>query len=415
MAGIRPFKAIRPRAGNADQLISRAYLSYTRRELIATLDQNPDSFLHVINPEYHKKNRSPPNSVERFQKTRERFEEFMKKGILQEAPQKGLYLYQQRTRAHSYLGIIGCATVDDALNGTIRKHEKTLAEREKLMTRYLRTCDINAEPVLLTYRDDEEIERIIDRITSDPPEFDLSAPDDGTQHRLWPVTDPMSIQRLQERFADKDALYIADGHHRSASSVRLAQEKRKENPNFTGEEGFNFYMAYFLPESQLTIQGYHRLVKDLNGLSSEAFLEALNKDFEVQSAKKSTETAVHRIKLFLEGNWFSLIPRKGSYQEDDPRSSLDAEILQEKVLEPLLNIDDPRTSKRIDFPGMLDKTEDIETLVRKRGIAAAFVLHPVTLEQLKAVADAGEIMPPKTTWTEPKLRSGLTIYRMGIV
>ncbi len=415
MAHVHPFKAILPRADIASLVPSRTYVSYSRQELINTLREDPYTFLHIINPDWEEKNRPKPHSEARLQQIRGRFEEFLEEGILVEDDKQYFYLYEQVDGDQHYLGIIGCISIDDRLNGTIRSHEETLTKRENLLKEYLKVCDINAEPVLLSYPDEKGLEDKMQVFLRSEPDHAFTTTDDNVSHRMWHIGDPEDIAFIREHFASIPNLYIADGHHRVASSVLLGQEKREALGQWTGKEGFNFFMAYFIPESRLSIFGYHRAIKDLNDLSPEAFLQALEKDFEVREEPGPVEPSqVHRFGLFLEGCWYSLTARPDSFDDNDPVRSLDSSILYHNILYPILGIRDPKASDRVQFAGGPNGMGNLMGLMKKRKMKAGFVLHPVTIQQLKDVSDTGKNMPPKTTWIEPKLRSGLTVYRMDL-
>ncbi len=378
--------------------------------------ENPESFLRVIFPEAGQKGKKTrPNSRERFIKVRERFEEFCLKGVFLRENTPSLYLYQLQSRTEHYMGFVGGASVPEQEAGRIKKHEQTLEKREELLKEYLKVCDINADPVLLCHPDRSDLDRIVNQIRNDPPEYDFTTEDDGRSHRLWVIRDEDRIQEIQSIFSEIPSLYIADGHHRSASSVRLAQEMRGAKGGQSENGGSEHYMAYFLPESQLSIHGYHRCIKDLNGYGKLDFLKALERDFILRSTREPVEpNALHEFGLYLDGEWFRLYPDPGLFDHEDPVHSLDASILYDRILLPLLNVQDPRNSERVHFHGAPKGIEPMMEDVDRGEYRLAFSLSPVPLEQLKEVADREEVMPPKTTWIEPKLRSGLMVYRMGL-
>lgn len=416
MASIKAFQAYRPPQDVADRVVTRTADTYSSQERKELLNEEPYSFLHVIHPEAGSKTkRTRPNSRERFLKVLERFEEFEKEGVFFQDERPGLYLYELTTPQRTFTGFIGTASVEELKNGGIRKHEQTLAEREELLKEYLKVCDINADPVLLAYPDDKTLEERIEELRSGTPEYDFHSSDDDRHHRLWPVFDPELIREIEERFEAIPALYIADGHHRSASSLRLALEMREKTGKSDGKEGFDRFMAFFIPESQLLIHGYHRCLKDLNRHSPRSFLEEVGKKFSVQKSDAPVEShTLHEFGMYLDRNWYRLYPDLSTVPHDDPVDSLDASILYDRLLLPVLEVEDPRTSKRVHFHGSPKGLELLMRSVDEGEYRVAFTLAPVPVEQLKEVADRGEVMPPKTTWIEPKLRSALLIYRMGL-
>jgi uncharacterized protein (DUF1015 family) len=407
MADIIPFRAVRPAPDKVHLVATRSYVSYSRPNLKRKLAENPFSFIHVINPEYSMGLR-PVKGQERFKLVKKKYQEFVNKGILVQESQPVYYIYRQIQPGNSFTGIICGVSIDDYLNGTIKIHEQTITRRERLFKQYLDICNFNAEPVLLTYPDDGLIDAVVDQVTSTRPVYDFSTTD-LIRHQLWTIVSEKDIQAISERFATKNSIYIADGHPRSASSSLLGQERRRCNPAHTGSEMYNYLMACMIPESQLSIYDFNRVVKDLNGLSENDFLERLTVDFDItpQSGIFQPER-LHEISMYLNGKWFAL---RLKYEPVDVRNAghLDAHILSEKILFPHLNIRDLKTDARIEFVSGKVGMDGLELYARKKKMALAFGLFPVTTMQLKAVADAGEIMPPKTTWIEPKLRSGLTI------
>jgi uncharacterized protein (DUF1015 family) len=397
-------------------VITRTADTYSKKERERILQKNPDSFLHVIFPEAgQKQKRTRPNSKERFRKVRERFDEFHHRGVFIQEDQPALYLYELSSGNDRYIGFIGGASVEERERDLIKKHEQTLEKREELLKEYLKVCDINADPVLLCHPDREDLKEIVRGIREGPPSYDLVTEDDGRRHRLWPILDQGLIDRIRGVFDRIPALYIADGHHRSASSVRLAEEMQEASADRSNEAGFEHFMAYFLPESQLRIHGYHRCIKDLNGYDPKDFLRALHRHFRVIPSGTPVEAnALHEFGLYLDGKWYRLHPHPESFDHDDPVGSLDASILYDRVLLPLLDVRDPRNSERVHFHGAPKGLDPMVADVDRGKFRLAFTLAPVPLEQLKEVADRGMVMPPKTTWIEPKLRSGLLIYRMGL-
>jgi uncharacterized protein (DUF1015 family) len=413
LAKISTFKAIRPVRDKVHLVASRAFYSYKRNVLNAKLQSNPYTFIHIINPEFNKKDKTEPNTAERFHKVREMYDSFHKDGIFLQDRKESLYLYRHTSRYSSQLGIIAGASIDDYFNGVIKVHEATLTQREDMFKMYLEVCNFNAEPVLMTYPDSEEASSVYQKYTRTRPEYEFSTTDQ-IKHELWVISKKEDVDKIKAAFSKMDSIYIADGHHRSSSSALYGLDKRKANPDFTGEEDFNYFMAYFIPESELMIYDFNRIVKDLNGLSPEEFLEKIEVNFSVRKKgrKLLKPEAPHHISMFLNGNWYSLIAKKDTYDPDDPIGSLDAYILSKNLLDPVLGITDPKTDERVSFVGGPEGMKGLRKATIKRECMVAFGLYPVSTEQLKAVADAGKIMPPKSTWIAPKLRSGFTIYEM---
>jgi len=410
MAKIIPFKAIRPAADKVHLVATRSYVSYSQINLSRKLAENPYSFIHVINPEYSM-NIKPVKGVSRFPLVREKYLDFVQQGILQQDATPAFYVYRQIQPNDSFTGIICGISNDDYLNGTIKVHEQTLTRREKLFKQYLDVCNFNAEPVLLTYRDDSLIEEIIsETMAQNPPVYDFSTTD-KMRHQMWLIDNPTAIAAISQQFSHKNSIYIADGHHRSASSSLLGKDRKKKNRQHNGNELYNYLMAYLVPESQLTIYDFNRVVKDLNGHSADDFLRLLQADFTITPCDEIYQPErLHNFSLYLNKRWYSLQLKTLPPKDCTPVESLDAQILSDKVLSKLLNIRDLKTDSRIEFVSGKAGMTGLKTYADKKKMAAAFGLFPVTTAQLKAIADANEIMPPKTTWIEPKLRSGLTIF-----
>jgi len=410
MAKIIPFKAIRPAADKVHLVATRSYVSYSQMNLSRKLAENPYSFIHVINPEFSM-NIKPVKGVSRFPLVREKYLDFVQQGILQQDATPAFYIYRQIQPNDSFTGIICGISNDDYLNGTIKVHEQTLTRREKLFKQYLDVCNFNAEPVLLTYRDDSLIEEIINgTMAQNPPVYDFSTTD-KMRHQMWLIDNPTAIEAITQQFSHKNSIYIADGHHRSASSSLLGKDRKKKNRQHTGNELYNYLMAYLVPESQLTIYDFNRVVKDLNGHSAEDFLRLLQADFTITPCDEIYQPErLHNFSLYLNKRWYSLQLKITPPKDCTPVESLDAQILSDKVLSKILNIRDLKTDSRIEFVSGKAGMTGLKTYADKKKMAAAFGLFPVTTAQLKAIADANEIMPPKTTWIEPKLRSGLTIF-----
>jgi uncharacterized protein (DUF1015 family) len=412
MAKIIPFKAIRPTRDKAYLVSSMPAYSYKKHILEAKLETNPYTFLHVINPEYRQDNKTQPNSIERFENVKEKFDEFCNDGIFKQDEKESFYIYRQITETHTYLGLITGIAVDDYLNGNIKIHEHTLTQREETFKLYLDVCQFNAEPVLLTYKDNDEVDTVINKYLDTRSEVEFCSSHKIKQD-LWLVDNKDDIAALTNAFKNINDIYVADGHHRSASSVLYAQSKREENPNYKPEDKFNYFLSYLIPESKLNIVEYNRLVTSLNQHTSESFLVEVEKVFDVEQKNNHyTPTYNHNFSMYLAGKWYSLTAKKGTYNEDDIVGNLDARILTANVLTPILGITDLKTDNRVAFMEGTKGAEGLQEKVDSENAIVAFGLYPVSIEQLKAVADANDIMPPKSTWIEPKMRSGLTIYSL---
>lgn len=400
---------MRPPRDKAGLVASRPYEEYSPGELKAQLEYNPFSFLHIINPGY--KFQQEITGEKRFQLVKNRYLEFKEDNIFIKDDEPSYYVYKIQTRSNSFCGIIAAASVEDYENNCIKRHEDTLAYREELFKDYLKVVGFNTEPVLLTYPDNQIIDELTIDVMSESPEYEFSTHNKET-HYLWKISDPIKTERIKKEFEEMGCVYIADGHHRSASSSLLAKESREANPNHTGEEPYNFFMSYLIAESKLKIYEFSRLVRDLNGLSKEDFLVQLdewfrieNRGYEVYSPSKK-----HHFNMYLGGEFYSLYLRKTSYEFTDSLSSLDTYILYEKILKPLLGIEDLRKDVRIAYIHGKNDLVEMKTKVDSGEFAVGFGMLPLTIDELKLVADEGLTMPPKSTYIEPKLRSGLTIY-----
>lgn len=412
MAKIVPFKAIRPTRDKAYLVSSMPAYIYPKHLLEAKLESNPYTFLHVINPEFRADNKTQPNTVERFEHVREKFDEFHDQGVFLQDEKESFYIYRQITKTNTYVGLISGISVDDYLTGNIKIHEHTLTQREETFKLYLDVCQFNAEPVLLTYEDNPTVDAIINKYINTRSEYEFCTTHHIKQD-LWLVNDENDISTLVEAFKNIKTIYIADGHHRSASSVLYAQSKREENPNYDKEAKFNYFLSYLIPESKLNIIEYNRTVNSLNEHTPESFLEEVGKLFEIEEKVSSfSPTKKHNFSMYLAGKWYSLTARKGTYNDEDIVGNLDARILTENILKPILGIKDLKTDNRIEFMEGTRGAEGLQRKVDNEEAIVAFGLYPVSIEQLKAVADANNIMPPKSTWIEPKMRSGLTIYSL---
>lgn len=409
MAVVKPFRAIRPTIDKVGFVASRSYEEYEEDELHAILQFNPFSFLHIINPGF-KFNKAVAGK-ERFELVRNRYLEFLENGIFRKDTHPCFYLYEIGKDTFKTTGLFCATSVADYENDTIKKHEDTLLKREKLFAEYLHTVGFNAEPVLMTYAQKEGIANTIKDELSKAPEYDVTTTD-KMRHRLWCISDKAVVAKIQEEFESVDALYIADGHHRSASSNLLAKNLRKESKKHLGTEPYNFFMSYLIPESEIKIYGFNRMVKDLNGLSKKEFLVKLDAYFRIEKRDHEiyTPTKKHHFSMYLEGHFYSLYLRQQVYQFTDALSRLDTQILYKTILEPILGVKNLRNDKRIVYGygkyNMIVMKDSIDC----GDFTVGFGMLPITIEEIKAVADAGLVMPPKSTYIEPKLRSGLTIY-----
>ena len=409
MAIVKPFKAVRPSRDKVALVSSKSYDAYTDKELDAKLEFNPFSFLHIINPgyKYHKEF----TGEQRFQMIHNRYEEFKENKIFIKDSSDSFYIYESSDTHNSFCGIIAATAVDDYSNGYIKKHEGTIKKREELFESYLKTTGFNAEPVLLTYEDDENFNKLLLTIQEKRPEYEFSTTDKKL-HRLWLVNDEIHIGEITSFFEKKEVLYIADGHHRSASSSLLKKDLQKENNHHNGTENYNYFMSYIIPESNLKISEFNRFVKDLNGLTVDEFLIELDKSYRIEEKGERfyKPSQKHHFSMYLDGKFYSLYLRKSAYTYKDALSKLDAEILYRTILKPILGIDNLDNNDRIRYRNNKLDMLSIKTLVDNGQFDIGFGMLPITIDEMKKIADAQLIMPPKTSYIEPKLRSGLTMY-----
>lgn len=411
MAVVKPFKAIRPTKDKAFFVASRSYEEYSTEELQAVLQYNPFSFLHIINPGF--KFEKNVTGKERFHLVHNRYLEFLEDNIFLKDEEASFYLYQIEKGDFKSLGFFCACSVEDYRNDVIKKHEDTLEHREELFADYLHTVGFNAEPVLMTYPDCEQVDEIFQRKIQREPEYDFTTTD-RVNHKLWKISYPEGIEKLEKAFAQMDALYIADGHHRSASSNLLAQQMQRENANHHGEEAYNYFMAYLIPESQIRIYEFNRMVKDLNGFSKEEFLIQLDEYFRIEKQGHRTcrPSKKHELCMYLEHEFYTLHLRRTNYEFTDALSQLDTQILYKTILEPILGITDLRNDKRISYGYGKHNLIQMKEAVDNGEFTVGFSLMPTTIDEIKTIADAGLVMPPKSTYIEPKLRSGLAIYEL---
>jgi len=407
MSQIKPFKAFRPTPVVASALASVPYDVINTAEARKLAEGNPVSFLHVCRPEIEFPEGVDEHDDKVYAKGAENLRKFVKEGTLFEEAAPSLYIYQQKMGDHVQAGLVCLCSVKEYENDLIKKHEYTRKDKEDDRTRHVTEQAANAEPVFLTYRAVPYIDGIVDKVRATKPLYDIVTPD-GIGHTVWKLDNESAIYALAHLFDGVEALYIADGHHRTASAVRYGQARRAQAADATGEEPFEYFMAVLFPHNQLKIMDYNRVVKDLNGLTEEQFLAKVGEKFDIAPSAERSPAAPASFGMFLGGKWYSLKAKAGSYPASDPVRSLDVSILQENLLAPILGIQDPRTDKRIDFVGGIRGMDELERRV-KEGMAVAFSMYPTSLVQLMAVSDAGQIMPPKSTWFEPKLRSGLLV------
>jgi len=406
---LHPFRALRPRPELADQVAAVPYDVVNRSEAAQQARGNPRSFLHVGRSEIDLPPDVDPYDSRVYLRAREALDEFLRHGTLVRDGEPALYLYRQTMEGRDQVGVVGCVHVDDYERDLIRKHEKTRPDKEDDRTRHVLALNANAEPVFLTYRGREEIDRAVAPVLASPPLFDFAAAD-GVRHTVWRVPDPAGLVRAFERVPHA---YVADGHHRSASAWRAGKELRARNPNHRGDEEYNWFLAVLFPSDQLRILPYNRVVKDLNRLSPGELLAKLARVGSVGRTDRPEPERSGVFCFYLDGAWYRLELDPAMVDARDPIDSLDVSLLQDRVLGPILGIGDPRTDKRIDFVGGIRGTSELERRVDSGEMAIAFSLYPTSLEQLMAVSDAGQVMPPKSTWFEPKLRSGLFVHELG--
>lgn len=414
MARIKPFKGVRPPKELVEQVESRPYDVLDSDEARAEAGDNKKSLYHIIKPEINFPEGTSEYDPRVYESGAEQFLKFQEQGWLVQDEKENYYLYAQTMNGHTQYGFVVCCHVQDYLNNVIKKHELTRRDKEEDRMKHVRNTRANIEPVFLAYKERPVLTEIINRYAAQMPEYDFIAPIDGFGHRFWLIVDEKDIAVITAEFDQMDALYIADGHHRSAAAALVGKERAEQNPRNTGDEEYNFYMAVCFPEEQLTILGYNRVVTDLNGLTPQEFLAALSADFIVEDAgtEEYAPQQSHEFSLYLEGHWYRLQARPGTFDSSDPIGVLDVDISSRLILDKLLNITDLRGDRRIDFVGGLRGMRELKRRVDSGEMKAALALYPVTMQQIIAIADAGRIMPPKATWFEPKLRSGLVIHKL---
>lgn len=414
MAKIKPFKGIRPPKQYVEEVESRPYDVLDSEEARVEAGDNEKSLYHIIKPEIDFEPGTSEYDPRVYEKAAENFKKFQDKGWLVQDDKDNYYIYAQTMNGKTQYGLVVCAFVDDYLNGVIKKHELTRRDKEEDRMKHVRVNNANIEPVFFAYPDNTVLNDVIMKYAQTEPEYDFVAPIDGFRHQFWIISDSKDIDVVTEEFAKMPALYIADGHHRSAAAALVGAEKAKQNPSHKGTEEYNYFMAVCFQASQLTILDYNRVVKDLNGLSSEEFLKALSKNFDVveKGADIYKPDHLHNFSLYLDNKWYSLTAKQGTFDDKDPIGVLDVDISSRLILDEILGIKDLRSDKRIDFVGGLRGLEELKRRVDSGEMRMALALYPVTMQQIMDIADSGKIMPPKATWFEPKLRSGLIIHKL---
>ena len=414
MATIKPFKGLRPPKDLVEQVESRPYDVLESEEARAEAGDNEKSLYHIIKPEINFPVGTSEYDPRVYEEAARQFQMFQDKGWLVQDKDEHYYIYAQTMDGKTQYGLVIGAYVEDYMNGVIKKHELTRRDKEEDRMKHVRVNNANIEPVFFAYPDNPILDKLIMRYAATEPEYDFIAPIDGFGHKFWVISDAADIATITEEFLGMPSLYIADGHHRSAAAALVGAEKAKQNPNHRGDEEYNYFMAVAFQASQLTILDYNRVLKDLNGLTSEQFLDAIRKNFTVED--KGTEiykpAKLHEFSLYLDGHWFSLVAKDGTYDNNDPIGVLDVDISSRLILEEILQLGDLRSSKRIDFVGGLRGLGELKRRVDSGEMRAALALYPVSMQQIMDIADSGNIMPPKATWFEPKLRSGLVIHKL---
>lgn len=412
MAVIKPFQCIRPNEKIAERVAALPYDVYNREEAKIEVEREPFSFLKIDRAETQFPDEVDTYDPCVYKKAKELLDSAIVDGTFLQEKEKNYYIYEMDRGKHVQIGIVGCASIDDYQNNIIKKHENTREEKEQDRITHVDICQAQTGPIFLTYRSNNIINQIVKQVRQGVPIYNFTTLD-GVTHKVWNIADKSQIKTIEETFQSIDCIYIADGHHRAASAVKVGLKRRKENPNYTGEEEFNYFLSVFVPDDQLLIMDYNRVVKDLNGYSKEEFLNQIEKNFVIKEIGK---VAYHPEKkaefgMYLEGSWYQLVAKEHIKENTDVVESLDVSILQRYLLEPILKIGDLRTEKRIDFIGGIRGLEELERRVNE-DMKVAFSMYPTSIQELFAVADAKRLMPPKSTWFEPKLRSGLFIHKI---
>lgn len=409
MAIVRPFKGLRPPRDVAPKLASLPYDVINSQEAREIAKDNPQSFLHVVKPEIDLDPGINLYDQSVYDKAVANFKMFQQKGWLKKDETECLYIYKEVMDGRSQIGLVGCVSAQEYWDGKIKRHEFTRKVKEEDRLKHVDMVNANAGPVFLTYPAKDSIDAMVNQAIKAAPDVDFVA-DDGIQHTLWVIKDQAWIKKMVEEFARLPALYVADGHHRTQAAARLARVRTENNPSHTGNEEYNFFLAVMFPHNHLYIMDYNRAVVDLNGNTEEEFLKKVGEKFTVEKTEYKKPTAVNTFGMYLKGTWYKLTAKPGSFPASDPVNSLDVAILQNNLLNPILGIGDPRTDDRIDFIGGIRGIKELEKIVDNQKFVVSFSMFPTSIEQLMKIADAGEVMPPKSTWFEPKLRSGMVIH-----
>lgn len=414
MPRVKPFRGVRPPQSLVEEVESRPYDVLDSDEARVEAGNNEKSLYHIIKPEINFPEGTSEYDPRVYESGADQFKKFQQEGWLVQDNEENYYLYAQTMNGKTQYGIVLCCHVDDYMNNVIKKHELTRRDKEEDRMKHVRNTNANIEPVFLAYKSSQPLINLIDRIAKETPVYDFVAPIDHFRHQFWVIADPKDKEVITTEFDKMDALYIADGHHRSAAAALVGAERAKQNPNNTGNEEYNFYMAVCFPAEQLTILDYNRVVKDLNGLTKDEFLKALGKNFIVEDmgTENYRPKKLHEFSAYLEGHWYRLEAKEGTFNPNDPIGVLDVDISSRLILDEILGITDLRGDKRIDFVGGLRGLEELKRRVDNGEMKLALALYPVTMEQIMNIADSGKIMPPKATWFEPKLRSGLVIHKL---
>ncbi len=412
MSLIRPFPALRPASGRADDVAAPPYDVLNSAEARERVEGRPWSFLHISKPEIDLPEGTDPYDASVYAKGKENFDHMLKEGVLVQDEQPSYYLYRLIMGSHQQIGLVAAASVPDYDTNRIRKHEFTRPDKEDDRVRQVDTLNCQTGPVFLTYRHDATIDKIVSEITAGDPEVNITA-DDGIEHALWPVTDQATIDTITSTFDAMNAIYIADGHHRSAAASRVCASRKAENPNHTSDEAYNYFLTVIFPDDQMMILDYNRVITDLNGLDSSSFLSKIEESFEVTKSVTTIRPQSNaEFGMYLDGSWYKLTIKPELIPSDDPVARLDVSLLANNLIDPILGISDPRRDKRIDFVGGIRGLEELEKRVNSGEMAVAFALYPTSMDQLMSVADANEVMPPKSTWFEPKLADGLASHML---
>ena len=415
MAVIKPFRGLRPPKNIVEYVQSRPYDVLSSDEAREEAGDNEMSLYHITRPEIDFPVGTDEHSPEVYRRSVENFAKFQKNGWLVQDEKEIYYIYAQTMNGRTQCGFVVCASVSDYINGVIKKHELTRKDKEEDRMKHVRLNDANVEPVFFAYPDNERLALLLEKYMARQPEYDFVVRDCDLLNRMWLVDDDEDIALITDEFGKMPSLYIADGHHRSAAAALVGKEKADANPLHNGDEEYNYFMAVCFPVNELSIMDYNRVIRDLNGLTVQEFLAALENDFIVErkGVERYRPACLHSFSLYIAGEWYSLAARPGTYDDDDPIGVLDVTISSNLILDKILGIKDLRTSERVDFVGGIRGLEELKRRVDSGEMAAALALHPVSMKQLVDIADTGNIMPPKTTWFEPKLRSGLVIHKLS--